>query len=434
MASDVWPRAGLPFNAHLYRPTIGHIMSGLTPIVLFVILSISAIIVPAVGSAETYAEQCAKDDACDLSGEISIGVLAPTSGGAARYGHDIVEAARLAESDFNYVLASMGERWSLNLEVFDTRTDPAAALDGIQSLHNEGITIVSGPSIDIITNDLLLYANDHDMLLLSCCSALPSLAIPDDPLFRILPNHHHHASEIVDLISSHDIESVVLVGRGDSAWIAELLESAKVQLASKYGIHSTPAITYITTQKVDIDTTSEWASIAVQEQIDMYGRDSVAVLYAGFEESVDFLRSASGHDPLWDVRWFGVEPTNEPNVADDAEAGSFAESVQMLSVQPTTPDSALADRIARHVFDETGTSASPYAIYGYDTIWLLGLSILDAKSTDASDVRDALTYVEYEGVSGYSGLDGAGDSLYAPYAIWSVRDGIWVDVTEMYDH
>ena len=379
------------------------------------------------------ADGCLADD-CPLSDTVTIGILAPISGGAQRYGADIYEAALLAASDFNYELAKMEHHWSLNLKVLDTQTDPLLAFRHIQSLNEEGITIVGGPSIDLATADLLDYASDHDMLLLGCCTALPSTAIPDDAFFRLVPDHHHHASSISELIAAHDTDSVILAGL-DSPWITELLESAKTQLESRFDITADVIVTYPTMSKGDLDAATAELADVVQEQVDTHGSPQVAVLYAGFEETADFMRSAAAHDILWDVRWFGADiNTKEPNLADDDVARDFAQKTGLLVVHPDVADSALSDRIERHVESRTGIPASAYANFAYDVVWLLGLSISETGSADAADAMEVLPHIAsgHDGVTGPTILNQNGDSAGGIYAIWGLQDDSWVEVTDIH--
>lgn len=364
---------------------------------------------------------------------VTIGMLTPTSGSAQRYGADIHEAALLAASDFNYELAKMGYRWSLELEVLDTQTDPSLAFSHIQSLNQRGITIVGGPSIDIVTNEILDYASEHDMLLLGCCTALPSTAIPDDAFFRLLPDHRHHASSISELIATQDIDVVILAGF-DSPWITELLESSQTQLESRFDITADVMVTYPTLDKSDLDAATSKLADIVQGMVDEYGSSHVAVLYAGFEETTNFMRSAAAHDILGDVRWFGADiNTKEPNLADDHVAGEFAQKTGLLVVHPDVADGALSDRIERHVESKTGIPASGYANFAYDVVWILGTSILNVGSADAVDVIDILPHIasEHDGVIGPTILNQNGDSAGGVYAVWELQDGVWTEVADI---
>ena len=371
-----------------------------------------------------------KEDA--LEGDVTIGMLAPLTGGAQRYGVDVLEAARLAVSDFNSYLRERGQPWSIVLDVRDTQTDPSAALDALVSLDESGVRIVNGPAIDVISDDLLGYADEQDMLLLSCCSALPSRAVQGDALFRALPDHRHHADSIANVVAMGGADVVVPAGR-DSPWIDELLLSARENLGSSHGIVVAERITYSDLHDDALASAAAGLASSVQRYVDAYGADRVAVLYVGFEEAPSFVRSAAAYDTLAQVQWFGADlNTAMPNIAGDGTARAFAMKTGLLSVQPAVPPSDLAREIEERVTESAGRAPSVYAHFEYDAVWLLGLSILDARSSDAGAVREALpeTARWHVGAVGSTELNDSGDLAGGHYAVWQLADdGGWEDVT-----
>ena len=180
-----------------------------------------------------------------LSGDVVIGSLAPITGNAYRYGEETRAASDLAVSHFNEYLEQRGEKWSIKQIHIDTETDPAAALAGLVALDGQNVKLVNGPVIDIITQNVLGYANSNDMVLVSCCSSSPANAIPGDALFRMLPDQRVHAAEIVRLMTAHpalDLEHVVPVGI-DNPWATELLGAAKGGFENR-GVTFSEIITY----------------------------------------------------------------------------------------------------------------------------------------------------------------------------------------------
>ena len=364
-----------------------------------------------------------------LSGDVLIGSLAPVTGNAYRYGLETRAASELAVSDFNEYLAMRGEMWSLRPVQLDTKTDPAAALSALVTLNQQNITLVNGPVIDVITKNVLDYANANDMVLVSCCSSTPSNAVPGDSLFRLLPDQRKHADAIVRVVtapSAADVRHVVPVGI-DNPWAVELIEATRGGFEAR-GVSVSETITY----SVDgIPAAAASLAQRVTQAVNAQGGDAsaVAVLYVGFGEGPLFLKAASAHYALGDVRWFGADQnTASPNVADDPTSAAFAHTVRFTVIQPSVPDdSGLVDYIHEHL-KSRGIEPSPYSSYAYDAVWLLGLSILYTQSSESADVWPQIkpTAMQYVGAIGSTELNENGDLLKDDqYQSWLFADGAW---------
>ena len=366
-----------------------------------------------------------------LEGEIVIGSLAPVTGGASNYGADIKEASALAVEHFNDYLERRDASWSLTVDARDTATDSSTVLSELAALNTAGIKIIDGPALDY-EQRVLEFANDNDMLLVSCCSVTTPLAKDGDSLFRIAPSHVNHAERLASLMYEQGITTVVPVGL-DAMWINDLLTLTSTSFMDLDQINTVgQRISY------NSDLTDAAADLAmeVKEQTDAYGADKVAVLYVGFEQNVEFIKLASQHDILDDVRWFGAElNTVSPNVINDSVAKTFADKVELTSVQPKVHDNQITKEIRDH-FANSGQFDMPpsvYANFEYDVVWLLGLSLLETQSMDVSLVKKALADVsrQYVGASGNTSLNAAGDRTDGQYATWKVVNGEWIEVVNI---
>ena len=128
------------------------------------------------------------DDAPALEGDIDIGVIYPLTGDLAERGTHRLAGAELGAADFNEYLASMGMDWRLVLNVEDTETKPTASLEKAQLLNSKGVKLIIGPAGSGNVLSVKPYADQNNMLILSCCSTSPTLAIPGDSVFRLAPD------------------------------------------------------------------------------------------------------------------------------------------------------------------------------------------------------------------------------------------------------
>ena len=368
-------------------------------------------------------------------GEIVVGSLAPISGNAHKYGAEMQGVIDLAVLDFNRYADQRGLDLSIALRHLDTETSPDTAHAHLERLSADGVNLVLGPSIDIITHDMVRYADENDMLLLSCCSSVPSLAIPDDSLYRMLPDQRVHAQAIVNVMSHSNIgiKHVIPVGI-DAAWATELLEESRAQFETSMITVSSDIIKYTNPLRdslagstiqptaqgggdndVNLDDAAGMLAARVQDAVSQYGARNVAILYVGFGEGPEFLKAASEHDILYDVRWFGADQnTAYPNIADDPASAGFARTVQFTIIQPAVHELVrnfeIYDLINARLHD-LGLQNSTYSKYAYDSVWLLGLSLIDAPSSSVFDVKSEITRASewYVGSAGSAKLNENGD-------------------------
>ena len=350
---------------------------------------------------------------------IRMGVIDPVSGGAAGYGEDILAGAELGVLDFNAYLEATGERWRFTPYHVDSETNPDTVGPALDYLEHLGVTLVAGPSIDIFGPDVL----QRDMVMVSCCTVTAVNDVQGDGLYRMTPNQHIHGQIMADIMWEEGKRAIIPVGR-DAPWITEMLEPAVQRFqelgGSSYGmaLHNG---TWDAQMIPDLDATL--AGI-IQE----YGADQTAILYGGFEDTYRFMDDAVPHDSLGAVQWFGAD-VNTILHYDTLDA---AASVDMVSVQPTTPNTERTLNLAERLAESLGRPASVYAFQEYDTVWLMGYAVLATNMPGASPVldttaiKDFLDNTDYAGVTGHVRFDRSGDRMGMLYGAWEIRNDTWV--------
>ena len=218
-------------------------------------------------------------------------MLAPLTGGAAGYGQDIWAASELAMADFNDLLEDTGQMWRLEMDRRDTMTSFTVQFEELASLGEGGTSIVVGPSIDIYDHSTIEYASDNNMLLFSCCSAVPDYAIANDTLFRMVPDQTNHGAAVAEVMLREGIKAVVTAGR-DALWITQLLDPAESRFLALGGETATGPILYDVSGQFDV-TTIQMLADSVRAHLELYDPEEVAVLFVGFEETFDFIEMAS---------------------------------------------------------------------------------------------------------------------------------------------
>ena len=364
----------------------------------------------------------------DLSGEVDVGVLYPLTGRLSSKGAENLAGTQLGVEDFNAFLREMNAGWEMVISVEDSETDPNAALEKAQALHARGVSIIIGPETSGSTTQVKPYADTNDMMLISCCSTAPSLAIAGDSVYRLVPDDSKQGVAVGKLLDSNGIEAVVPIWRGD-AYGDGLRDAAKADFESRGGTVS-DGIRYTPDA---VEFSGEVAALAdqVQMMVDEYGADQVAVFMISFDESVQLVQGSANYDILGDVRWFGSESlTKGTPLTDDRIAREFVNTVQFTSMQIAENRGEVYERVTNHILDTYGNLPTTFVYQAYDAAWLVGLSILQAGSSDAAAVKSVFHDVaaDYSGALGATTLNEAGDLAAADYAIWSISGDTWVEI------
>ena len=355
---------------------------------------------------------------------IDVGVMLPSTSNLSAHGQVNDIGLHLGLTDFNSYLEKIGASWRMNLVFEDTQSDPIVALEKIQSLNSKGIKFVLGPESSAEIHHIKSYVDSNDMVLISPTSTSPSLAIADN-IFRMVPDDTQQGKVLALLLQEKGIKVVVPIYRAD-VWGDGIYETAKNSFEALGGVmdegirYSPEAIAYSAEASMLSDLVYKYKS--------QYPADKVAVLMIGFSETVHLLNFAASYDNLETVRWFGSDgSSNDPILSDDPIASGFAQNTNFVSPQFATSTNEIYQHVNDYFIDFKGSSPYAYAFSSYDSIWVLGKTILETDSIDLLTVRDAIIDVasRHTGAIGTINLNEFGDFATPNYDLWSIRDGAW---------
>ncbi|MCJ8306660.1 MAG: ABC transporter substrate-binding protein [Nitrosopumilus sp.] len=369
----------------------------------------------------------------ELSGIVNIGLILPLSGDLATHGLENLEGSKFGVVEFNKHLEEIGAPWTLKMTSEDSATNPVIALEKLQGLKAKGIDIIVGPETSSNIRNMKGYSDSNNMLLISCCSSSTALAIPDDSVYRLVPDDSNQGIALSKLIQHEGIEVLVPVWRQDT-WGDGLSAATRSSFENRGGIVD-EGIPY----NPDVPEFSVSTSILaekIQGYVDDYGKDKVGVLFLGFAEILQFTQAASQHEILDDVRWFGPGAnTKEHKLIDDPIGLEFSTSIQFTTVQfaaSKITDSGdvnpIYEKVQNHLTESLGTAPNSFVLSSYDAVWLIGLAMLETQSTDVTTIKSVISDIaeNYSGAIGSTKLNEAGDLLQADYEIWGIRGGEWV--------
>ncbi|MCH6571161.1 MAG: ABC transporter substrate-binding protein [Thaumarchaeota archaeon] len=361
-----------------------------------------------------------------LSGEVKIGLILPLTGDLATHGEENWEGSKLGVVDFNKHLEKLGAGWNLKMVSEDSATSPVIALEKLTSLNAKGISIIVGLETSSNIRNIKGYAESNNMLLVSCCSSAPALAIKNDNLYRLVPDDSNQGTALAKLIQHEGIEVIVPVWRADT-WGDGISDATTGSFVERGGI-TDEGIRY-NPESPEFSASTSLLAEKVRGYVDEYGADKVAVLFLGFVEILQFTQSASQHEVLDDVRWFGPgSNTKEYKLIDDPIGLEFSTSVQFTTVHVAATKNPIYERVQAHLIEQLGRTPSTFVHPSYDVVWIIGLSILETQSTDVSKIKSVFSDVagHYYGAIGPTILNEAGDLAQANYEVWGIRGGEWV--------
>jgi branched-chain amino acid transport system substrate-binding protein len=150
------------------------------------------------------------------SDHLVVGALLSLTGPGRTLGQTSEAALQLAADDLNAQLSGDGSPTRVSVRVEDTGLDPAQALDRFRTLAGEGVRIFVGPQSSSEVAALKPFADSAGVILLSQGSTASSLSIPDDNVFRLVPDDSHEGAAMVALLAQNGIETVVPLWREDA--------------------------------------------------------------------------------------------------------------------------------------------------------------------------------------------------------------------------
>jgi len=262
------------------------------------------------------------------------------------------------------------------------------------------------------------------MVLISASSTAISLAIPNDYLFRLVPNDAAQSFAIARELVNENIKDIVLVDQNTVYGIG-LANATAVRFAALGG-NVQDNIQYVSTA-TDFTPTLTTAQSDYTAAVAKYGVSSVAIVAIGYQEVGQMLVQAKSSFPgLLKTTWFGSdgESQNTDFTNSTGGVGSIASQVKLIS---TIGESAAStDKTNAFVTEFTAafhSAPDSYAISAYDAAWVAALSILATGQNSGAAIQAILPSVanNYFGASGWTELQASGDLAPVGYSIYEVQ-------------
>lgn len=362
-------------------------------------------------------------------GDINIGVLVPETGSLSQAGMSALRGIEEAASSLNSFYKFYGSDNTVKLTIKDTATDPNTAVEALKSMHDSGITLVTGVISSSVAQALLPYLNSYGMTLISPASTANGLAIADDGLYRFMLSDDSMAKAIAMLLQQDGKTRVSMIYRNDT-WGTGLAADVATYLAG-YGVAVTSSVPYDPTSSASYTSAVDTTETALASSVTSYGASANAVLLLSYEEGTPILSYASGKTAMNQVAWYGGDGyAKNTSLFSSAKAAKFAADrgltcalYSILEVgSKTVPDPISRQVVVDRIKEKLGYEPITYAYTAWDSLWIGTLAYAEHAADSSSTLGTQITTqsAKYIGLSNYMALNAYGDRRYGEYGFFKV--------------
>ena len=345
-------------------------------------------------------------------GDITIGVLVPTSGSEAYYGTDMLQSYQLAVDEINANGGVLGGR-KLTLYQVDDGCNADMASNAASKIVSQGVDFVVGGYCSSATIPALQPFYEADLLMLvSAANSTDITALGLNQSFMINSPGTHAAITLTELCKSLGTKKIAFIHQGDS-YTKNLSDICEVTLAES-GI--------------------EIATVQVMEKS---AADVSSIVTAIRNSGADFVYwcgyHADGSNVIKQLRQGGY--TGEIAVGDGSAStelivacGAAGEGVYVTS-PPFVEFAEGGEKFVADYKAKFNMDPGTYATLAYDTIYLLKEAIEKAGKTETEAVRVAVQNNEYMGLSGLKKFTAERELAVPSFIILQIENGAFKLVT-----
>jgi branched-chain amino acid transport system substrate-binding protein len=360
-----------------------------------------------------------------LPSEIPIGVILTITGDFSSYGVRAQATAKIAESEINAYVQTLGIPTKFTFFYEDYQTKPDVALTSLQSLYARGVKVVIGGMTSGAMKSIDSYADTNKILVIDGTStaARSDVAPPGDYEIRVVPAAEAEGAALAAALKNKGFTNVAMVSAEDT-YSLSIRDSFKTAYAAAGGTLAAD-ITYAYPATTDFTVVLN----TLEQQVSplLAANKTVAVFANMWEDVAVFLNQAnSRNSPLLKLTWFGPDTLSQDTVI-IKDAGPVATKVKLISVQLMAPLTSKHLALNQALQASMGQEPDIYALATYDAAWIAALSILNAGKYDTDLIKAAVPTVaaSYWGATGNSELNPAGDRVTMDMEFWAVVNTQW---------
>ncbi len=340
---------------------------------------------------------------------IRIGAAGPMTGDQSKMGVDLRNAVELAVAEWNAKGGVLGKK--IVMLAGDDQADPKQAVSIANKFINQKTVAVVGHWNSSCSIPTSKYYNDANIVMISPATTNPEFTLQGfKKVFRVCGTDDQQGRVAAEFVLTKLRPKRVAIIHDKTAYGQGLADYFKKALGDKVQV-----VYYGGIIQRDPDYKAVLTTIK-DNKPDVYFFGGI------YPEAGRLVRQAKEVDltvPM--VTGDGVFDPTFISIAGKAAEGTYV----TFGKEPTglsTAKSFMEKYKARY------GDPGPYSIYAYDAANIILSSIAEIKSTDGGKIADYISKTTFHGAFGDISFDKNGDVTKAPYVIWQVKDGKFVEV------
>jgi len=354
-----------------------------------------------------------------LGNDLTIGALLSLTGDWSTLGITSNALLEIAVTEINAFFDATNSPGHVSLRVEDTKLDPATAVNSFKSLVGAGAKLIIGPQSSAEARAILPLLDDAGVIVISQGSTAGSLSLPNDSLYRFVPDDAVEGVAIVAAARANGIKTIVPVWRADAG--NRGIAIAVRRLFTAAGGTVTAGIEYPADGASFADVARQ---IAAQAATGPAGK--TAVQLSAFDEVVGLFRAADSVAGLSGLPWFGSDGVAQSvPLQSDPQAAAFAIKTGFLAPTLNRSDAARPkwEPLVNAVIAKTGIEPDAFALAAYDACWCAVLARLLSGGNYIPAWKAFMPQAAetFFGASGWGRLNGNGDRVYGDFEFWALK-------------
>jgi branched-chain amino acid transport system substrate-binding protein len=340
---------------------------------------------------------------------IKIGAAGPMTGSQSKMGMDLKNAAELAVAEWNENGGVLGKK--VVLLTGDDQADPKQAVSIANKFINEKVVAVVGHWNSSCSIPASKYYHDSNIVMISPATTNPQLTLQGfKQVFRVCGTDDQQGKVAAEFVLRTLRPRKIAIIHDKTAYGQGLADYFKKALGDKVQV-----VYYGGIIQGDPDYKAVLTSIK-EGKPDLYFFGGI------YPEAGRLVRQAKEiglNIPM--ITGDGVFDPTLISIAGQAAEGTYITFGREPAGLPS------AKGFIGHYKARYG-DPGPYSIYAYDATNIILTAISRTGTTDGSTIAAYISKTTFHGAFGDISFDKNGDVTKAPYVIWQIKDGKFVEV------
>ena len=342
---------------------------------------------------------------------IKIGVPVPLSGGNAKMGNDISQAATLAVEEWNAKGGVLGRK--LEIVAFDDACDAQQSVTAAHKLVDGGVVAVAGGYCSSAAIPASAVYHDAGVAFVADASSNPKLTDQGfENVFRVIGRDDQQGPYAAGFMMGTLKAKKIAIIHDNTLYAKGLADATKAALDGKPGVQ----VVFF-----DAVTPGEKDFSAVLTKVKSLTPD--VTYYTGYYPEGGLI-AKQFKDLGVPGKFMAGDANNDPTFI--SEAGPASEGVYVTST-PLPQDQSSAKSFIDRYKKRWNQDPGPYSALEYDAVNVVINAIKQSGSTDRAAVIKAITATKnYQGATGAINFDKKGDRTSVLYITYIIKGGKFV--------